>query len=310
MNERMLKRRYTVLIADRTTGVVRRATVSVRSTLAVVGSVLLMPVLIGIGAKMSAQREIETLRASNAALEIENGNFRATTGELTTQIQSLETVIDDLGVRSSLDPAQAKAMQKLPAVVKARAAGGSAKSTSALTSVLSTSLISAEDTFGVLRSLLQGLESRLRLVTRDVEQQEKLAAATPSIWPAHGWLTGSFGKRSDPLTGEPNFHEGLDISTEKGNPVFATADGTVRSAAYSGDYGNLIVLLHDFDLTTRYGHLSKFNVKPGDRVRRGDVIGYVGSTGRSTGAHLHYEILAGGKLINPLQILTQPPAHR
>lgn len=269
-----------------------------------------MPVLIGIGAKMSAQREIETLRASNAALEIENGNFRATTGELTTQIQSLETVIDDLGVRSSLDPAQAKAMQKLPAVVKARAAGGSAKSTSALTSVLSTSLISAEDTFGVLRSLLQGLESRLRLVTRDVEQQEKLAAATPSIWPAHGWLTGAFGKRSDPLTGEPNFHEGLDISTEKGNPVFATADGTVGSAAYSGDYGNLIVLHHDFDLTTRYGHLSKFNVKPGDRVRRGDVIGYVGSTGRSTGAHLHYEILAGDKLINPLQILTQPPARR
>ncbi|MGE3179963.1 MAG: hypothetical protein AB7O32_20990, partial [Vicinamibacterales bacterium] len=191
----MLRRRYTVLIADRTTGVVRRATVSVRGTLAVVGSVLLMPVLIGIGAKMSAQREIDVLRASNAALEIENGNFRATTGELTSQIQSLGNVIDDLGTRSTLDPAQVKAMQKLPAVVKARAAGGStpAPASQALSSVLSTSLISAEDTFGALRSLLQGLESRLRLVTRDVERQEKLAAATPSIWPAHGWLTGLFG---------------------------------------------------------------------------------------------------------------------
>src|SRR5262249_14496665 len=147
---------------------------------------------------------------------------------------------------------------------------------------------------------------RLRNVSHDVERQEQLAAATPSIWPAHGWLTGTFGGRSDPFTGEPAFHQGLDISTEKGQPVYATADGTVESASLTGDYGNLIVLQHDFGLTTRYGHLSAFNVKPGEWVNRGDVIGYVGSTGRSTGAHLHYEILANGKLINPLQLLTQP----
>src|SRR5262249_54033498 len=99
---------------------------------------------------------------------------------------------------------------------------------------------------------------------------------------------------------------GLDISTEKGTPVFATADGHVESAGWSGDYGNLIVLRHDFDLSTRYAHLSAFNVKPGQSVKRGDVIGYVGSPGRSTGRHLHYEILANGKLLNPLQLLTQP----
>jgi murein DD-endopeptidase MepM/ murein hydrolase activator NlpD len=201
-------------------------------------------------------------------------------------------------------------MQKLPAVVKARAAGGNAKANAALSNALSTSLISAEDTFGALRSLLQGLESRLRLVSRDVERQEKLAAATPSIWPANGWLTGTFGGRSDPFTGEPGFHQGLDISTERGHPVFATADGKVESAAYSGDYGNLIVLQHDFGLTTRYGHMSKFNAAVGATVKRGDVIGYVGSTGRSTGAHLHYEILVNGKLINPLQLLTKPAQRR
>ena len=191
----MLGRRYTVLIADRTTGVVRRVTISLRMTLAVFGTVVMLPVLIGLGAKMSARMELEGLRASNGALEVENGNYRAATGELTTQIQSLENVIDDLGARSALDPAQAKAMQKLPAVVKARAAGGNAKANAALSNALSTSLISPEDTFGVLRSLLQGLESRLRIVRRDVERQEKLAAATPSIWPAHGWLTGTFGGR-------------------------------------------------------------------------------------------------------------------
>jgi murein DD-endopeptidase MepM/ murein hydrolase activator NlpD len=171
--------------------------------------------------------------------------------------------------------------------------------------VLSTSLTSPEDTFGVLRTLLQSLENRLRYVRRDVERTEALAAATPSLWPTYGWLTGYFGGRADPFTGEPANHQGIDISTEKGSPVYATANGTVESATPSGDYGNLITLKHEFGLVTRYGHLSRFNVKVGQSVSRGDVIGFVGSTGRSTGAHLHYEIHANGKLINPLDFLTQ-----
>ena len=305
----MSGRRYTVLIADRTTGVLRRATIGLRAAIAIVTAVLMIPVLIGLGAKWSARVEIEQLRATAAALEIENGNYRQTTGELTTQIQSLENVIDELGTRVSLDPAQARAMQKLPNVVKSRAAGGGSGSqpSAAISSVLSTtSLVSPEDTFGVLRNLLQALENRLLYVRKDVERQEALAGATPSIWPTIGWLTGRFGQRSDPFTGEPAFHQGLDISTEKGQPVYATANGMVDSAAYTGEYGNLITLKHDFGLSTRYGHLSRFNVKPGQRVKRGDVLGYVGSTGRSTGAHLHYEILANGRLINPLNLLIQP----
>ena len=276
--------------------------------MSVVVSVLMLPVMMGLGAKWSARTEIDELRTTKGALEVENGNFRETTGELTTQIESLEDVIDDLGARSSLDPEQARAMRQLPAVVKAKAAGGNAQTNAAIANVIS-SFTTPEDTFGVLKNVLQGLESRLRYVRRDVERQEQLAAATPSIWPAHGWLTGTFGGRSDPFTGEPGFHQGIDISTEKGKPVIATADGIVESASYTGDYGNLIVLRHDFGLSTRYGHLSTFNVKPGESVKRGDVIGYVGSTGRSTGAHLHYEILANGKLLNPLQLLTQPTGH-
>jgi murein DD-endopeptidase MepM/ murein hydrolase activator NlpD len=301
-----MARRYTVLIADRSSGVVRRVTVSLRAVTLVTTSVVVFPLLIGLGARWGTRYERHRLQTTNSALEIENSNFRETTGELTTQIQSLEGVLDELGARAALDPAQARAMAKLPAVVKAKAAGGTAQANAAISNVISTSFTSPEDTFGVLRTLLQGLESRLRNVRKDVERQEALAAATPSIWPAKGWLTGTFGGRSDPFTGEPGFHQGLDISTEKGNPVYATADGQVASASYTGDYGNLIVLRHDFGLATRYGHLSRFNVFPGETVHRGDVIGYVGSTGRSTGAHLHYEILANGKLINPLQLLTQP----
>jgi murein DD-endopeptidase MepM/ murein hydrolase activator NlpD len=304
----MRARRYTVLIADRSTGVLRRLTIKLRVAVSAVASVLMLPILIGLGARWSAKVEISQLRADNSLLQVENASYRAATGELTAQIQSLEGTIDDLGAHASVDPAAARAMMKLPAVVKSRAAGGSANTTVAVSGLMST-VSSPEDTFGVLRSLLQGLETSLRYVRKDVERREALAASTPSIWPAHGWLTGTFGGRSDPFTGEPGYHQGIDISTEKGQPVYATADGTVESAAYTGDYGNLIVVRHGFGLKTRYGHLSAFAVKAGTDVHRGDTIGYVGSTGRSTGAHLHYEILANGRLINPLRLLTDPAGH-
>ena len=302
----MSARRYNVLIADRSSGVVRRATIGLRPALLVLGGLLALPILVGLGVKGSARIELDHLRANNAILQVENGSYRAATGELTAQIQSLEGVINDLGARTTLDPAAARAIQKLPAVVKSRAAGGTARPNASPSTVFPTSESSPEDTFGVLRDLLLSLEHRLSFVRRDVEKREALAAATPSIWPTHGWLTGTFGGRSDPFTGEPGFHQGLDISTEKGQPVYATADGAVESISYSGDYGNLIVLQHAFGLSTRYGHLSAFAVTPGQPVKRGDIIAYVGSTGRSTGAHLHYEILANGSLLNPLQLLTQP----
>jgi len=301
----MQMRRYTVVIADRSSGVVRRVGVSLRPAIALTLGVLSIPVLMGLGAKWSAGAEIEQLKSANSLLEAENGNYRQATGELTGQIQSLESVIDDLGARATLAPEQARAMQKLPAVVKSHAAGGLTEPNRAVADVVS-SLTSPEDTFGVLRDVLRGLENRLNYVRRTVERREALAAATPSIWPAHGWLTGTFGGRADPFTGEPGYHQGIDIATDKGQPVYATADGTVKSAERAGAYGNLIVLAHDFGLSTRYGHLSRFSVNAGQRVARGDIIGYVGSTGRSTGAHLHYEILANGRLINPLQLLTKP----
>jgi murein DD-endopeptidase MepM/ murein hydrolase activator NlpD len=302
----MAARRYTVVVADRLTGTVRDITVSLRRVIFVTLGVLALPVLIGLGARWSARFEIEQLRANNSALEVENSSYRAATGALTSQIQALGTVVDDLGQRSTVDPELAWAMERLPAVVKARAAGGTSPAGATFSSVFSTALSSPADTFGVIRTLLTGLESRLRSVRGDVERREALAAATPSIWPAHGWLTGSFGKRPDPFSGEQGYHQGIDISAAKGQPAYATADGVVQSAAYAGEYGNMLVLAHEFGLSTRYAHLSRFNARVGDRVKRGDIIGFIGSTGRSTGWHLHYEILANGKLINPLQLLTQP----
>ena len=301
----LFERKYTLILADRANGLTRRFTLSLRPLMFAVVLFVTLPVLMIVGAKLSARHESEQLRLANVALQNENESYRTATGELTSQIQSLEGVIDDLGARSKLDPASARAMSKLPPGVRQRATGGPVETTAlaSASSVFSTSLASPEDTFGALRDLLQGLESRLNFVRHDVDRRVQLANATPSIWPTHGGLTSFFGDRSDPLTGEPAYHSGIDISAGKGQPVYATADGVVQSAGYTGDYGNLIVLKHAFGLSTRYGHLSAYHVKAGDAVKRGDVIGYIGSTGRSTGSHLHYEILANGQLMNPLQLL-------
>jgi murein DD-endopeptidase MepM/ murein hydrolase activator NlpD len=297
-----LSRRFTVVFIDRTSGVSRRLTMRLNWALAIVTFALGLPVLVGLGIRWGTVAEIRALRTNTISLEMENSSYKAATGELATQIVSLQGVIDELSTREHLDPVTAKAMQKLPAVVKARAMGGA--TTSQPADYMATALASPEDTFGLLRDVLGRLESRLRRVRSDVDRRQALAAATPSIWPTIGWLSAGFGERADPFTGEPGYHQGLDISADGGRPVVAPAAGTVESASWSGNYGNLLVVDHGFGLKTRYGHLSQFVVKPGDKVERGTLIGYVGSTGRATGPHLHYEVLANGQLINPLQLMT------
>jgi murein DD-endopeptidase MepM/ murein hydrolase activator NlpD len=301
--------RYTILLADRTSGIVRRVTISARPAVAVACAVAALPVLIGVGAAWKARSDVASLYASHQALDTENMNYRAATEALAEQIASLQSTLDELGSRSALDPALARAMEKLPAFVKNRAMGGGTptaakKPETSYTRTL-TALANPDDTFGLLRTLLEGLESRLDVVRVDVEKRNKLAEATPSMWPVHGWLSSTMGVRTDPVTGGADFHHGLDIVGGKGQAVFATAAGTVSEASYQSGYGNLIVLDHGFGLQTRYGHLSAFTVKAGDHVNRGDLIGRVGATGRATGNHLHYEVLANGRLLNPLQLLTQ-----
>jgi murein DD-endopeptidase MepM/ murein hydrolase activator NlpD len=299
-----MSRRYTIVLADRRTGVVRRFTVGLWPTVAAGTFVLALPVLIGTGAALKAKNDVVALYASAAAMEIENANYRVATEALSGQIQGLQSAINELGANAALDPRLASAMDRLPAVVKNRAMGGGGGTTpSALSSL--TALQSPENTFGLLREILQGIESRLTDARSDVDRRNLLAAATPSIWPAHGWLSSSVGRRTDPITGGDDFHHGLDISADAGSPIYATADGTVTMARREGAYGNLVTIDHGYGLETRYGHMSKFEVKTGAKVKRGDVVGRVGSTGRATGPHLHYEVRVNGRLLNPLQLLLQ-----
>lgn len=290
----MRSTRYTILVANRETGAVRRFTLPLKPTLLGVMAVMAIPVLMGLGARWSAGAELYALRQSNQALQLENESYRQATGELAGQIAALQTAVDQLGNDASLDVATRNAIQSLPKTLRDRAMGGSGRS-----------VAPPENTIGVLRGVLNVIEAQLGSVRSAVERQQILANATPSIWPTAGWLTSPFGGRRDPFTGGGDFHAGLDIAADSGKPVRATADGTITEAGWSGNYGNMVLVGHRFGLSTRYGHMSRLAVTAGQTVRRGDLIGYVGSTGRSTSPHLHYEILLNGEAINPLRFLTR-----
>jgi murein DD-endopeptidase MepM/ murein hydrolase activator NlpD len=300
----MKARRYTCVIADRQTGAVRRLTISLWPTLAAVAGLFALPVLIGLGARWSASAAIYDLQSTNAALQVENASYREATGQLANQISSLQSAVDQLGERAAVDPTASRAMDKLPAIVKSRAMGGmSGVGGNTLAPVLKSGLGSPDTVLGVLSDLLGVIGTRLDSVRDSVERRHALAAATPSVWPVAGWLTSYYGNRTDPFTNDKDFHPGLDISAEYGQPVIATGDATVTAAGPNGAYGNMVALDHGFGIVTKYGHLSRIAVMGDQRIKRGDIIGYVGSTGRSTGAHLHYEVWMNGKLTNPMTLL-------
>lgn len=148
-------------------------------------------------------------------------------------------------------------------------------------------------------SELDRLTETLSTVEHRFAEQARWAASVPSVYPAEGLLTSGFGTRKDPLTGRRAMHQGVDISALRGKPVYATADGLVVRSGRLGHLGNAVYLSHGYGLTTRYGHMSKLAVESGQKVKRGDLIGYVGNTGRSTGYHLHYEVREEGRPVNP-----------
>jgi murein DD-endopeptidase MepM/ murein hydrolase activator NlpD len=133
--------------------------------------------------------------------------------------------------------------------------------------------------------------------------QKTLLASTPSIWPVKGWVTSGFGMRKSPFTGRKTMHAGIDIATRTGTPIMASADGVVSFSGRKGSFGKVLVIDHGYGYNTFYGHCSSLKKKVGDRVKRGDVVAYVGNTGRSTGPHLHYEVRVNGVATNPTKYI-------
>jgi len=147
-----------------------------------------------------------------------------------------------------------------------------------------------------------GISSMSELHDATTRDWLRLAAA-PTLWPVQGRITGSFGERIDPFNGEGAFHRGVDISSDLGTRVIAPADGIVEFSDQMNGYGRTVVIDHGNGISTLYGHLSGFTVSPGQLIHRGDTLGYVGQTGRSTGPHLHYEVRILNTPVNPHKYL-------
>jgi len=144
-------------------------------------------------------------------------------------------------------------------------------------------------------------EESLSEIEKLLQDKKEMLAHTPSVWPVLGWVTSGFGFRTNPFTGLSQMHEGLDISNRSGTVVIASGSGMISDTGTDLSHGKFVVISHGFGMTSRYNHLNKVLVKAGQKVKRGDKIGEVGLTGRTTGPHLHYEVRVNGIPVNPMR---------
>jgi len=148
--------------------------------------------------------------------------------------------------------------------------------------------------------LVETLESSLTSIEGELKG---LIASIPIIWPTKGWVSSGFGRRKDPVTGQPDYHNGVDIANHKGTPVYAPGDAVVKFVGYGKANGRSVILDHGQGITTQYAHLSKTHVKKGDRIKQDQRIAAIGSTGKSTNPHLHYEVRVNRVPIDPRRYL-------
>ena len=224
--------------------------------------------------------EMSRLRSENLTLRQVNQRFETSIKHLQTRLTSSEDRTRQLAIMAGIE--------SLGSGAEVGVGGGAPTDEAGLAG-----LSSLGNRAGVLDGALDAVEAKLG-------ERVRWISSTPSIAPVKGIVTSGFGTRSDPLTHGPGIHQGVDIAAAPGQPVHAAADGIVILAANQGGYGEAVYLAHGFGITTRYGHLSEITVRAGQRVHRGDVVGRVGSTGRSTGYHLHYEVRLDDNPVNPL----------
>jgi len=239
--------------------------------------------------KMEAQSSaLQFLTAENRELRKENMRFEASLTQIGERINSVESVASRLAKAVGLND-----------VLISRPAGGGL----ALRAERRGAQGMLEEELGSLRNRARTLDHSMEQLTAACESRLRLVASTPSLVPVVGFYSDGFGWRNDPFTGEREFHKGLDLVAPSGTLVHAAADGVVTRSGRMSGYGKMIHISHGFGHGTRYGHLSEILVQPGQRVHLGDAIGRVGSTGRSSGPHLHYEVFQGDRQVDPRKFL-------
>jgi murein DD-endopeptidase MepM/ murein hydrolase activator NlpD len=158
----------------------------------------------------------------------------------------------------------------------------------------------------VLGQEITSRERSFRELKTLLEEKRSFLASTPTIWPVKGLVTAGYGYRQSPFTGQREMHEGLDVAAPHGSPILATANGVVSFSGPLAAFGNVVFINHGHGFTTFYAHNSSNRVKEGQQVRRGEVIAYVGTSGRTTGPHVHYEVQVNGTTVNPLKYIVDP----
>ncbi|MCK4607826.1 MAG: M23 family metallopeptidase [candidate division Zixibacteria bacterium] len=242
-----------------------------------------------------ASHELERLRTENEALTEKFEQMRWTLSEVESRYDEL--IEKEVYVRTVFD---------LPAIDEQERRLGIGGPVSPAVAVMSDARKVAYTTEVELDRLLRlsrfELEKYGEVETALLDLKDRLDH-TPSIWPAKGWQSRGYGMKFDPFTGYKRMHRGIDIANRRGTQIIAAADGKVVRASSTGGLGKMVVINHGYGLESRYAHLSQYKVKVGQRVKRGEVVGLMGSTGYSTGPHLHYEVRRNGKAVNPIKYI-------
>ena len=275
---------YTVLISPSRTSKVRqlsihRNIIRAGATFFVVALMIVTDGVARLGQHEALNLRYLSVKAENENLKQTNDAYQNSYAKLKGQISYIEDMSKEL--------ARSAKMQHSPETDELVGIGG-------------------PETVVALDKAADHLEREVRHISDRLRSDVLRLASIPRGLPVNGYITDGFGMRRNPFNGEGReVHEGLDIAVDFGTPVTATADGLVIYAAPHAGYGNLVIVYHSNGITSRYGHLSRIAVEAGQRVKRGDQVGNVGSTGRSTGPHVHYEIRENDQSVDPLRYAGQ-----
>lgn len=296
---------YTVMIVPNPSSKIFRFTISRRAIqwAVGVGSVLAVAALfVTVQYFVSLHRlsELRDLREENKVQKVQLQTFAQTVSDLKKQMARLREFNMKLRVIAGLDEAEEEPSGVAMGGTEGPDVDELVNSVGVSENVLSRAI---EQELSNLQQLATQQEISFQELEDVLRSNQVRWAATPSIWPVRGWLASGFGKRISPFTGVLTMHNGVDIATRMGAPIVAPADGVVTYVGYHNGLGKMIKINHGYGVETLYGHLSKYDTKRGERVKRGDVIGYVGSTGLSTGPHLHYEVMVNRVPVNPLRYI-------
>ena len=259
-------------------------------------------VIVGLGfnyARMALQTaDYNQLRTENTELKVENKNLEVATRQLNTKIEGLEDLSDRIQEMMLTDT-----WNQRFGLLEGGGIGGTLEDYPTAAMIAS---LTPRDNIDVARDRTLDLEDQLRFVEQVAELRAGKLLSTPSMWPVNGPIRSPYGRRRDPFTGATEQHRALDIGALYGTVVRTPADGEIIYAGRQALYGNLVVVDHGGGVTTRFGHLSRFEAQVGEHVLKGNVIAYVGNTGRSTGPHLHYEVRLNDRPLNPRNYLPVP----